>query len=611
MEMNPLKILLIDLTKEAVREMEVNQSDVKLYLGGKGLAYKILLEQAATGVDPLSEENVIAFMTGLVTGSGAPLSGRFTAVSKSPLTELYGASSCGGPFGVALRTAGYMGLVVKGKSKEPVKIEVNPRGIIFEPAKHLWGKLTGECQTSLNLGPHDGALVIGPAGENLVKFANIRSGDRFLGRLGFGAVLGSKNVKAIVIRGGVYKINPTNPEVFARIKKVALRRIQTNNFTELYRKYGTNTNMFFSKESSILPVRNFSSEIMPEEVSDISGPYLEERYETKPRPCSMCSLICGHKTRIGGHEYNVPEYETMALFGPNCGIFDFEKIVEFNEICNELGLDTMSSAVTISFLMEAKENELIDSNLRFGDPNGILEFLPKIAYKEGLGAEAANGTKYLSEKYGGKEFAMHVKGLELAAYNPKNSVGQGLAYAVANRGGCHLSAPVFIVEAYLKYLNPRSPKSKAYIVAFLENLFNVINSMGICIFTSFAYILENRLIKTTPAFLVRTFMQLLPRISTSFLDISLYRNLLEAITGMKFSRKDLLKVGERIHILERYMNVREGVSKELDTLPERLLKGTKAIPLEKMLRDYYRIRGYDNQGKPQIDILRSLKIDIS
>ncbi len=609
---NPLKVLTIDLFSGEVTSEIVPKEVIQRFLGGKGLAY-FLLNRILKGKipDPFSPENPILFMTGPLTGTGAPLSGRFNAVSRSPLTGLFGSSSCGGPFGVALKTCGYIGLVIKGASSKPVKVVIDGEAVSIEPAEDLWGKTTSETIEALGAKPKDGTLVIGPAGENLVKFACIRSGERFLGRLGFGAVLGSKKVKAIFVKHQNVKTLPGNPKKLEKFKRLALKKIKENHFTRLYSRFGTNTNILYSKEAKILPVKNFSQLEAPDLVYKNSGPYIEKNFELKPNPCSACSIACGHKMKLDERWVHVPEYETNALFGPNLLIFDVRKTAEINEICNELGLDTISTAVTIGYLMEAEEKGIIKSGLKFGDAEKVKEFVKDIAFrKTELASLAGEGTRFLSEKFGGKEFAIQVKGLELAAYDPRNAVGHGLSYSVANRGGCHLSAPIFPVEAYFGFMDPNKPQGKAEIVIFMENLFNVINSIPTCVFTTFAYMLEDPIIKLTPPKAIKLLMENLTSVTKEFLNISIYKGLFEGASGIDLSSKELLEAGERIHLLERYLNVKAGLTPDKDTLPERFLKELKPVPLEEMLTEYYRKRGYDPKGAPKEERLRRLDIEV-
>ncbi len=612
---NPTKILFIDLGSNQVNTMEISQENLKLYLGGKGLAYKILYEllkdRLNTAIDPLSPDNPIIFMTGPLTGTGFPLSSRFSAVSKSPLTNLFGSSNSGGPFGIALKTCGYMGLVLTGKAEKPVKIIIDGDKVSIESAEELWGKTTLETLEALKATPRDGTLVIGPAGENLVRYACIRSGDRFLGRLGFGAVLGSKKVKAILVKHQNVKIEISDKKKFESLKKTVINKIKTNPMARSFKRYGTNTYILLNKEVKILPCKNFSQIEPLEEVYKNSGPYIEEHFELKPNPCPTCAIVCGQKMKLGDKWVHRPEYETNALFGPNMLIFDIVKVAEINEICNELGLDTISTAGTIAYLMEAEEKGILHSGLKFGDAEKVKSFIKDIVYgRTELAKEAGKGSRYLAEKYGGNEFAIQVKGLEIAAYDPRNSVGHGLNYAVANRGGCHLSAPVFPVEAHLKFMNPHSPKGKATIVIFMENLFNTLNSIITCVFTTLPYMMEDPIIKLSPKPGIRFLMKYFTSLTTNFLNISIYKGIFEAVSGIKLSKKEFLKAGGRIHLLERYLNITQGLTKEQDTLPERFLTEIKPVPLAQMLKDYYKKRGYDENGKPKKETLRKVGINV-
>ncbi len=610
------RCLDIDLTGKCLSEFFIAEEDRKLYLGGKGLALKLLFDRLKPGIDPLGEENILVFMTGVLSGTGAPCSARFAAVAKSPLTNIITSSSCGGPFGIALRTAGYDGLIIRGRSEIPIYITISSSGVAFQDARPLWGQDTKSTQDALSPGKHDGALVIGPAGENGVLYANIASGHRFLGRGGLGAVMGSKNLKALLVRGGTYRIVPTKRKMFDKVRKVANRKINANEFTGIkYRQFGTAANFDYCNSGKMLPVMNFRRG-SHESVRLVSGEAMKVKYDTKPNPCKPCSIICGHKgTMPDGSVHSIPEYETAALFGPNLGIFDTESIIRWNDICNRLGMDTISVAVTLSYTMEATEKGLLSSGLSFGSPEGIDEALLAIANRRGFGDELANGTRWLSQKYGGSEFAMHVKGLEFAAYDPRGAFGQGLSYAVANRGACHLESSVFVTEVFMGFLDPLSTRAKAPIVKFFETLNGMINSLDICQFTAYAFVLEGFVVKYTPKPLLSFVMRTFPALAVRFIDIGLFRDLANSATGYSLSRKELIEVGERIHILERWMNTQEGISRRDDTLPARFLSESRedddqgyTVPLGMMLNDYYRLWKYDSNGIPVKAILESLNI---
>jgi aldehyde:ferredoxin oxidoreductase len=612
------RLLEIDLSTGEVRISTIDFRDRKMYLGGKGLGLKLLYDRLLPGIDPLSEENQLVFTMGVFLGTGVSCSGRFECVTKSPLTGLMVSSSCGGPFGTAYKTAGYDALIIKGKAKRPVYIRIDHANVSIEDASDIWGKNTDETQDYFKLGKKDGALVIGPAGENLVSYANVKSGHRFLGRGGIGAVMGSKKLKAVISHGGKYKIEPIHANEFKKFKKRAIRYINRNQVTaNEYRIFGTASHVNKCNKTSILPINNFKDGTS-EFAHQISGESFNQHHENKFSSCNACTILCGHKgTFNDGKIMQFPEYETVGLLGSNLGNFNRQFLAEWNEQCGLLGMDTISAGTTLSFVMEAGEKGLINTNLKFGSPEGVDSMLHDIAHRRGPGNEIANGTKWLSEKYGGKEFAMHVKGLELSAYDPRGSFGQGLSYAVANRGGCHLSAPVFALETLLGLLNPLTHRSKVIHVDFLENMFAAVNSLHTCQFTSYAYMLEPFVAKNTPKKLLKFLLQNLPRIALSFMDVSVYNKIYQAVTGISLSQKKMFKIGYRIHILERYMNTLEGISAKDDVLPERLTKEKRLsdaknslVPLGKMIKKYYRLKGYNSDGIPTQKTLMKCGIEI-
>ena len=612
------RILEVNLSTKKVTEFKITEDDRNLYLGGKGLGLKLLYDRLKPGVDPLGEENIIALEMGVIMGTGATCSGRFAAVTKSPLTGILVSSSCGGPFGMAYKTAGYDGLLISGKSETPIYLEIDADGVRFQDAEYLWGMDTQETQEALIKTKTDGALVIGPAGENKVLFANVRSGDRFLGRGGIGAVFGSKNLKAILAHGSAYKIVPKNPLAFKKVNNKAIRQINNNFVTgKLYRQFGTAANVNYCKRGNILPVENFRYGDH-EQVENVTGENMQAKYHTKPSTCIPCSIRCGHKgTYPDGSVHKIPEYETTAMFGPNLGIFDTDIITQWNDQCSKLGLDTISTGVTLAFAMEAGEKGLLKTDLKFGSPDNISKTIEDIAQRRDLGDELANGTRWLSEKYGGKEFALHVKGMEFPAYDPRGSLGQGLSYAVANRGPCHLSATTFALEVFLDYLNPYSIRARSKFVSLFEAIYNAVNSLHICLFTTWAFLLEEPIVKYTPVPILRFFMQNLPDLAMKFLNVSVFSKLYESITGIPMSPRKLLAAGHRIHLLERYMNTREGITRKDDTLPYRFLKEGRlndpkkhVVPLDKMLDKYYKLRGYDENGIPTARTLKKYGIEI-
>ncbi|MFZ2635943.1 MAG: aldehyde ferredoxin oxidoreductase C-terminal domain-containing protein, partial [Rectinemataceae bacterium] len=333
-------------------------------------------------------------------------------------------------------------------------------------------------------------------------------------------------------------------------------------------------------------------------------------------PCAPCTVLCGHKgTYPDGKVRHIPEYETVGVWGGNIMNFDPDLVAVWNDRMNDLGIDTISCGVTVGWAMEAAEKGLRPSALEFGKTDNIPAMLDDIAYRRGEGADLALGTKRLAEKYGGKEFAAQVKGLELAAYDPRAGWGQGLNYAVANRGGCHLNAYPIALEAIFHYIPPYTKRSKASWVAFFEDLFDAVNSTQTCQFTVFGYLLEPPIAKYTPKPLLKAAMSLVPGIAQRMLDWSALSGLVSAITGRKISQKDFIMAGRRTHVLERYMNVSMGITGEDDTLPARFLTEAETrhpvksvVPVESMVKSYYRHKGYDENGIPTDRLLGSLGI---
>jgi len=616
------RILFADLSEGTLQVENIREEYRRDYMGGKGLALKYFYEMRGdvlAEMDPLGEENLLCFFSGVMTGTGAVCSARFAGVSLSPLTGLMVHASCGGPFGIALKTAGYDGLIVSGKADEPVVLELgdpeeNPGRV--RPAGNLWGLDCMSAQDELDTGKKDGTLVIGPAGENLVRYANIASGHRYLGRGGMGAVMGAKKLKAVVARGGAYKIAVKDSELFDRTRKRSLKYIRRNSFSQDYGKFGTAYNLRPGIKAGYIPVRNFSYRTDPRAEAH-SGEAMAERYHTQPSTCRPCSILCGHKgTYPDGEVRQIPEYETVGLLGPNLENWDPDILGRWNEAANRAGMDTISLGATLSWAMEAAEKGLRQSQLAFGESDGIEKMIGDIASRKGEGDELAEGSRLLSRKYGGTEFAIHVKGMELAAYDPRAGWGQGLNYAVANRGGCHLSAFPIALEAVFGFIPQYTKRSKAEWVDYFENIYAAVNSMQTCQFTGFAYVLEPLIAKYTPKPILKLAMSRFPILTRLTLDWSLYANYYQSITGIKTNPARFRECGRRVHILERYMNTIRGVDVKQDTLPARFLEeGTtkhpvkSTVPIGSLVQRYYRLKGYDQRGIPLPSVLRELGID--
>lgn len=612
------RVLEVNLSTGRVARFEVSKEERRRYLGGKGLGLKLLNDRMVPGVDPLGEANYLAFMMGVLMGTGAPCTGRFSAVTKSPLTGIMVHSSCGGPFGMALKTAGFGGLLVTGSAAHPVVLTIDADDARIEDGRAVWGLDTRETQGRLNPDGKAGVLAIGPAGEHQVRIANVASGHRFLGRGGIGAVMGAKKLKAIVARGKTFRILPARLRAFDRAKKKAGTYIQANPVTsQAYRNWGTSSHVRWCNASGILPVHNFRDGSHPL-AERVSGEAMAERYGARPSTCKPCSILCGHKGRFpDGSMHQIPEYESVGLLGPNLGLFDPDLVADLNERCGLLGLDTISAGGVLSWCMEAGEKGLIETSLKFGAAAGIPQALDDMAHRRGFGDEMADGTRTLSNRYGGRDFAIQVKGLELPAYDPRGAWGQGLGYAVANRGGCHLSAATFVLETHFGFLTPYSTRAKAHFVKFFEDLYAAVNSLHTCQFTAYAYMLESPVVKFSPKWLLRLIMRYLPMTAIQLMDVGIYANLWESVTGHSLSQRQMLEAGERIHVLERSMNCAEGITRSDDTLPQRFLtKGRgcdahgRTVPIEPLVDAYYRLRGYDANGIPTPTTRRRLAIPL-
>ncbi len=593
----------VNLTNQSWSPYIIQDTDRKAYLGGKGLAMKIYydhLKDHLSDINPLGEENLLIFAMGTILSTGAPCSARFEVYARSPLTGLLLGSSCGGPFGEACKTAGWDGVILEGKSPKPIVLKFTHDKVDFVDAAELWGKTTDDTIDGLNLTFRQEAAVIGPAGENLVPMASIKSGHRFAGRGGLGAVMGSKNLKAIVALGYSHKMIPHDQGAFDQAVRQLKKYIHRSNFLHKYRLYGTNTNVKPGFKSGFSPVHNFRDRYH-QSLDQTSGEAMADRYQTRSSSCRHCSINCGHKGHFkDGKLHQIPEYETNGMFGSNIDNYNTDLIIEWNDLMNQLGLDTISAGGTIAWAMEAAEKGIRKSELAFGKTTNIAHILSDMAYRRGEGVELANGSRWLSDKYGGKEFAIQVKGLEIAAYDPRAGWGHGLGYAVANKGGCHLVSYMIGMEVIFPYLKALSTTGKASWTIFYEDLYAAMNSLQICQFTGYGILAEYPIPKYVPAFLMRPVAALFPGLGKSLMNWAGLSKLFSSLTGIQLSQRGLIKAGERINKMERQINMEMNPEGVTDTLPDRFLTEAKTqypgantvVPLDKLLRQYYRLRGY-------------------
>ncbi len=629
------KFLIINLSNSEFKNYSIPEKERKKYIGGKGLAAKILYDELPPNIDPLSNENIIVFTTGPLTGTGAPCSSRFNVSSKSPLTGLIASSNSGGNFGIGLKQAGYDGLIIKGSAEKPVIIEINDEEVKITPAEELWTLDTEEIQQKLP--KNAGKVVIGRAGENLVKFASIISGHRASGRCGMGAVMGSKKIKAIIAYGNK-KVQLANEENFRNIAKNWSKILKSHPTTgQSLPKFGTAGFINICNEAKILPTKNFSSGHF-EHADEISGETLAEKFLIKNTGCKTCPIRCGRVVKYNDKEIKGPEYETIGLLGSNLLERDMNKIIEWNYLCDIYGMDTISTGSVIGFVKELCKKGMLPEDVtkggqiyKWGDNSDVSQMIKDIALREGFGDEMANGTKYLSEKYGGKEFAIHSKGLEIAAYDPRGAVGHGLGYATANRGGCHIGGGycVYLEANGPVTIDPLSTRSKPELVILMQNMLDAVSSMGTCIFTTYAIFpsILNRLsdyafleglvkqVLSSSGFFLRPILKSIKYLKyIDFLPpIIPYLSLYRAATGDEITLTQFLETGERIFNTERMINLREK-PEEKDTLPQRLLNEPitenpdSIVKLDKMLPRYYRIRGWNENGIPKHAILKKLGI---
>ena len=624
------KVMLVDLTSETVTEYPWNDEQRELYLGGKIMAARLLCDHLTGKETAYSEENWVVISTGPLTGTGAPSSARFNISALSPQTGLLASSNCGGSFGFHLKKAGYDALILKGQCQGRRWLQIHDEQFTFHDAADLWGTKTRDCQEKLSelTGKKKlGRLCIGPAGEHLVKYASIVSDERSAGRTGLGAVLGWKNLKAITVTG-----TKTVP-VFDKEKTTAWCKkwfayLQGHPLTgRQLPKLGTAGLTSSMQMHGILATKNYAAGQF-EDFDMVSGETLAEEHNITNRGCLTCPIRCSRTVQVHGRQVKGPELETLGLLGGNICNNDLTKILEWNDLLDELGLDAISAANTIAWAMEANEKGLWDNGLKFGSVEELSAVFEDIAHRRGIGDELAEGSKRLSDKYGGKEFAMHAKGLELAAYEPRRAVGQGLGYAVSNRGGCHLNGGYLVIMEGLGLdADAQTPKAKADLTMLFQDLMETISASGQCLFTSFAFF-PSFLIQNPNGIITKTvnaavphvgwavrLINKCPRVAALHLPVFHHTKMIRLATGMYMDFGKYIAIGERGYTMERYINCKFGVSAANDRLPKRLTdvpqdpKNPKTrVPLEQMKKTYYAARGWDKNGIPTEATLRRLKI---
>lgn len=632
------KVMKINLTDGSVSEYPWSDEERRLFYGGKTMAAKIIGDNLDQISGPLEPNNMLVITTGPFTGTGAPSSSRFNVSTISPLTGILTSSNCGGNFGYFLKKAGFDALIIEGKSEKPVWLEIENDTFTLHEAKSLWGMHTGHVQTVLDEKIKEerngkeiktGKLVIGPAGENLVKYASIVSNERLAGRGGVGAVMGAKNLKAVTVTGN-HQIVCHNPEKMKAMNKKWFKYLSGHPLTgDQMPRLGTVGLISPMQMNGQFSTKNYNFG-QYDAYEKVNGETLNEEYNIVNKGCLTCPIKCARTVQIDGKPVKGPELETLGLLSGGILNDNLEMVLRWNYELDELGMDTISAANTLSFAMEANEKGLWDNGLEFGKIENISQTWDDIAHRRGIGDELAEGSRALSKKYGGEDFAPQSKGLEIAAYEPRRAVGLGLGYATSNRGGCHLNGGYLIIlEGLGLNVNPQTPHAKPDLTMMFQNLMEAVSAAGQCLFTTYAFF-PAPLIRHPHSWYTRIANAVVPfagpavRIMNRFPTIACIHmpiifnqtKALKLATGMPVTFGKFIEVGSRGYTLERQINTRLGISRKDDTLPKRFTDipqqagdDTTRVPLEPMKNVYYSARGWDQNGVPTPKTLKRFKLD--
>ncbi|MFP4482003.1 MAG: aldehyde ferredoxin oxidoreductase family protein [Thermovirgaceae bacterium] len=595
------KIALVDVTNRTARTIDFDEDFARTYIGGSGMGTFFLLKYCTPGTEALAPENPLIYMTGPYQGTGIPTSGRHQVVTRSPLTGAFLESDAGGTFGFHLKQAGFDGLVILGRSEKPLCLTVFEGIIGFRDAEDLWGLDTMETAEKVSeiFGRSMGLSCIGPAGENQVLLAGIfHDGPdaRAAGRGGAGAVMGSKNIKCIVAGGNSTTKVMDRSSLTASIReKNALLKEKAAGLT----LYGTAGGTAAAEELGDLPVKNWSEGSFPA-VEAVTGQKMADTILADNYGCKACPIRCGRVVELDDRKCGGPEYETVAMLGSCCLVEDLETIARANDLCNRMGLDTISTGSVIAFSMELYEKGLLtekssETPIKWGDGSVVLELIEKMARKRGIGILLGQGTKKVAKKIGkgAEAFAIQSKGLEFPAHDPRCFKSLASGYATSVRGACHLNSYSYPWErsaafpelGYPEKSDRTKDEGKGVMTAKFQNLSSMLDSLKIC---KFALL--------------------------SGVDVGIMRKWLTDIAGWDISQKEFLETGERIYNMKRLFNTGMGFRRSDDTLPERILRearGSGGSPdllpdLEMQLEEYYRFRNWDKEGVPEASLLRRL-----
>lgn len=583
-------ILRIDLTHGSVKKEALDPNLARDYIGARGLGSRFLCNEIDPKVDPLSADNKLIFATGPLSGTNAPSAGHFNVVTKGPLGGTIAASSSGGVFGPMLKYAGYDLILFEGKAQKPVYLWINDAVVEIRDARALWGKTVPETTKAVRSETDEEASVacIGPAGERLVWFANVMNEfGRAAGRTGVGAVMGSKNLKAVAVRGtGAVRVADVDAFRTAMVKaRDKIRRHPVGGGG--LKQYGTDVLVNILNESGGLPTRNFREGVFAT-ADNVGGESLTKKILTRPRGCFSCIISCGRATRVTNPKYagygEGPEYETAWSFGPDCGVDDLDAVTKAHYLCNDYGMDAIAMGATIACAMDLFTDGIITTQdtggvaLNFGNAEAMVDMTRLTGVGEGFGKKLALGSYRLAESYGHPEYSMSAKKQDMPAYDPRALQGIGLNYATSNRGGCHVRGYMTAVEILgnpVKMDNLAIEGKAGWTIAF-QNLTAALDSSGACLFSTFG------------------------------IGADELAELLTSATGVPYSTEAFMKAGERIWNMERLFNLAAGLSAKDDILPPRMLKDPmpagpckgQVSRLDEMLPEYYSLRGWDAKGVP-------------
>jgi len=576
------KLLKIDVTRKTFHVEDIDQSIMETGIGGKGLGTQLLLNNNPPGVDPLGPDNNLIIALGPLAGSSLYGSSRYGIFAKSPLTQIYAESYSGGSFAGPLSNTGFDAVIIKGMSENPVWIEINSDKVIFHDAEKIWGRDTFETENYLkknSKGKNPGIMVIGPAGENLVRFAVIKNDKhRVAGRTGMGAVFGSKRIKGLVCYGDK-KRTFHDPEGIKKYKKDMLGRLKNNKVVHAYRTMGTPMMVDMMNNAGAFPTQYWKRGRLDTK-GRINADAIAEQLNPKPHACKDCFLGCGKNIEVSqgrhkGLSLEGPEYETLYAFGGLCMIDELNEIVYLNWLCDSLGMDTISAGNLIAFAIEASKQGKIKNSLCYQNADDAINLIEQIASRHGLGDILANGIKFAAQKFDIIEEAIHVKGMEPAGYDPRVLKGMGLAYAVSERGACHLRTTFYKAELS-GMIDPDAIEGKVELFIDFEDRCTLFDSFILC----------------------RFFRDLYPWEELS--------KLLFLTTGISYDQNRLSSIAAKIKDNTRRFNLMEGLTSKEDTLPPKFFKhkldGDKGITkdeLQQLVSEYYKIRGWDNRGIPE------------